>query len=73
LDRSETYKRQRRGAVEIKVAETLGAGGLEMLARFAAIDDAIVERLCRAYASGLLGDREIAAARLAAQQIRGTR
>jgi hypothetical protein len=67
------YGRRQRGAVEIKVAEMLGQGGMEMLARFAAIDDLIVERLCRAYASGLLGDREIAAARLAADQIRALR
>ena len=41
---------------------------MEVLARLAAIDDAIVDRLCRAWAKGVLGERDLAAARLAAEQ-----
>jgi hypothetical protein len=48
----------------------LGDGGIELLFKLGAIDDAIVERLCRAHAAGALGERELIAARLAAQQAR---
>ena len=64
------YERCQRGSIEIKLAEMLGANGLDVLTRLAKIDDAIVERLCRAYSSGLVGERELIAARLAAEQAR---
>jgi hypothetical protein len=62
------YERRQRGSIEIKLAEMLGQNGFDVLSRLGQIDDAIVERLCRAYASGLLGERELIAARLAAEQ-----
>jgi hypothetical protein len=57
-----------RGAIEIQVAERLGGNGMDILSRLASIDDAIVDRLCRAHAGGVLGERDLAAARLAAEQ-----
>jgi hypothetical protein len=42
---------------------------MEILERLAAYDDHVVERLCRAHAEGLLGERELHAARLAAEQL----
>jgi hypothetical protein len=48
----------------------LGDEGIEVLARLGAIDDSIIERLCRSYAAGALGPRELIAARLAAEQVR---
>jgi hypothetical protein len=65
-----TNSLKQRGAYELGVAEMLGPDGMEMLARLAELDDAHVERLCRAYAIGALDDRDLAAARLAAQQAR---
>jgi hypothetical protein len=35
----------------------------------ATVETSIIDRLCRAYVSGALGTRELAAARLAAQQV----
>jgi hypothetical protein len=64
------FNPRERGAIEIKVAEKLGRDGMEILARLARIDDAIVTRLCRAVAEGSLGDRDLAAARLAAEHVR---
>jgi hypothetical protein len=58
-----------RGAIEIKISEMIGPNGLDVLTRLAAMDDAIVDRLCRAYAAGEVGERELVAARLAAQQM----
>jgi hypothetical protein len=60
----------RRGAYEIAVAEELGPDGMAILARLSELDDRHVHRLCHAYAIGALGDRELAAARLAVQQAR---
>lgn len=57
---------RQRGAIEIKLAEMLG--GMDVLARLAAIDEAVIDRLCQAYADGVLSERDLAAARLAAQQ-----
>ena len=62
------FNPKQRGAIEIKLGEMLGPDGLQVLSRLAAIDDAIVDRLCRTYAAGTLGKRELAAARLAAEQ-----
>jgi hypothetical protein len=62
--------RKHRGAYEIAVAEMLGPDGMEILHRLAKLDDIHVQRLCLAYGYGALGDRELAAARLAAEQSR---
>jgi hypothetical protein len=64
------YRRTERGAIEVKIAAMLGDDGIEVLARLGAIDDWLIERLCRAYAAGALGPRELIAARLAAEQVR---
>ena len=64
------YRRAERGKVEIELAKLLGSDGFEILARLSSINDATVERLCRAFAYGQLGDREVMAARLAAEQVR---
>ena len=61
---------QRRGTYELAIAEMLGSDGMEILSRLSMLDDAHVERLCQAHESGALGPRELAAARLAAQQIK---
>jgi hypothetical protein len=63
------YDRRRRGSYEADLAKLLGKDGFEVLARLSEHDDAIVERLCRAYADGELGARELIAARLAAEQL----
>jgi hypothetical protein len=55
-----------RGCLETKVAPLLG--GIDVLGRLAAIHDDIVTRICEAYVSGHLGDRQIKAAKLAAKQ-----
>ena len=62
------YNPRQRGALELEVAELLGGDGFEVLARLAELDPPAVDRLCRAFAVGALGDRELAAARLAVQQ-----
>ncbi len=64
------YRRRERGAIEFKVAAMLGSDGMEVLCRLGHVDDEIVERLCRAYVSGALAERELIAARLAAEQLR---
>jgi hypothetical protein len=63
-----SFKPAERGAIELKLADMLGINGMDVLARLSAIDDAIVDRLCRAWAEGVLGERDLAAARLAAKQ-----
>jgi hypothetical protein len=68
-----SFKRAQRGAIELKLAELLGADGFDVLSDLALIDDAVVDRLCRAFAAGQVGGRELAVARLAAQQARVTR
>jgi hypothetical protein len=62
------FDNRQRGALEIAVAKLLGPDGLDILARLSAIDDRAVMRLCWAYAEGLLGERELAAARLAVER-----
>src|SRR5262249_11815110 len=64
------FNRNMRGAVELTIARKLGANGFDVLARLSSIDDAITERLCWAFEAGLVGDRELTAARLAARQAR---
>jgi hypothetical protein len=65
-----SYQPRQRGAIELKLAEMLGSNGMEVLGKLGELDDAIVERLCRAYSAGALGERELIAARLAAEQVR---
>jgi hypothetical protein len=62
------YRRNQRGLYEVELAKLLGNNGSVVLERLSELNDAIVERLCRALADGLLGQREILAARLAADQ-----
>lgn len=64
------YRRTERGGIEVKIAAMMGDEGMEVLFRLGAIDDSIIERLCRAHAAGALGERELIAARLAAEQVR---
>ncbi|MGA7807534.1 hypothetical protein [Bradyrhizobium sp.] len=63
------YRPRQRGAYEAEVAKLLGNEGFEILERLSELDDGIVERLCRAFANGELGGRELIAARLAANQL----
>lgn len=67
---SPAYNRHQRGAIELQLIAKLGQNGMALLGRLAAHDDAIVDRLCRAHAEGRLAERELAAARLAAEQMR---
>jgi len=62
------FERAQRGGLEIKVAEILGPDGMQLLEILHTLDDRIVDRLCGAYVEGRLGERELAAARLAAEQ-----
>lgn len=62
------FNPRERGAAEIKLAEMLGADGMDVLSRLASIDDRIVARLCRALVEGTLSDHDLAAARLAAKR-----
>jgi hypothetical protein len=66
------YRQSQRGQIELWVADLLGEDGIQVLACLASIDDAIVERLCRAYVEHSLGRRELEAARLAAQHYQAT-
>jgi hypothetical protein len=61
------YRPAERGKIETYIAALLGKDGMELLTYLAAIDDAIVERLCRTYVENTLTRRELAAARLAAE------
>jgi hypothetical protein len=63
------YDKRQRGSYEMEVAKRLGNDGFDILARLSDHDDAPVERLCRAFADGELGHRELLAARLAVQQL----
>lgn len=63
-----SYIRRERGAIEMSLASMLGSDGINILARLSAIDDAIIDRMCLAHASGMIGEPELAAARLAAEQ-----
>jgi hypothetical protein len=64
------YHPAQRGKIETYIAQLLGKDGIELLTCLAAIDDAIVERLCRTYVENSLTRRELAAARLAAEHYR---
>src|SRR4051794_16901643 len=67
------YNRARRGSYEANVAELLGTNGGQVLERLSQLDDRIVDRLCRAFIEGALSQRDLAAARLAANQMNGSR
>jgi hypothetical protein len=67
-ERISKYKRAERGRWEQELSKVLGPNGNEIIDRLATIDDAVVERLCRALCDGQLGSRELEAARLAAYQ-----
>ena len=69
LTMTSNYDKNQRGLYERELARRLGNNGFEVLERLADHDDAIVERLCRAFADGKLGERELSAARLAADQL----
>jgi Helix-turn-helix domain len=73
LKRISNYRRAERGRWERELIRALGSNGSETLERLSRIDDAIVDRLCRGFCDGLIGEREIEAARLAAYQLPGTR
>lgn len=63
------YDRRRRGQIELQLIARLGQEGADMLARLSALDDSIVDRLCRAHVLGFLGEADLAAARLAAAHL----
>jgi hypothetical protein len=63
------YERSQRGSYEAELAKLLGKDGFGILQRLSEHDDEFVDRLCRACADGKLGRRELAAARLAADQM----
>jgi hypothetical protein len=58
-----------RGSIEVRLATALGASGWEVLGRLQAFDPSVVNRLCDDFAEGLVHERELAAARLAAEQV----
>jgi hypothetical protein len=60
------YRPAERGRWEVELAKLVGTDGLDVLECLNAIDGTIVERLCRAFCNGEIGEREIMAARLAA-------
>jgi hypothetical protein len=63
------YQPRQRGFYEAEIAKRLGNNGFDILQKLADLGDHVVERLCRAYADGELGEHEILAARLAAEQM----
>lgn len=67
------YRRAQRGAYEAEIARRLGGDGYQVLRKLADLGDHVLERLCRACAEGELGEREIIAARLAANQMHDKR
>jgi Helix-turn-helix domain len=64
-----SYKPAERGRWELELASALGRDGREVLDRLDTINDTVVEKLCRAYCDGEVGECEIEAARLAAAQV----
>jgi hypothetical protein len=63
------YQPKQRGRYEAEIATRLGKNGFNILEKLAGLGDHLVERLCRAYANGEFGEREMLAARLAAEQM----
>jgi hypothetical protein len=70
MGRAPSFKPAQRGAIKLELAELLGADGFDVLSALTAIDDVVVDSLCRANAETQVGDRELAAARLVAKQAR---
>jgi hypothetical protein len=68
-----SYDSGKRGLYETAIARMLGKDGFDILERLSEHDDVIVERLCRAYSEGELAERELIAARLAADQLQKRR
>jgi hypothetical protein len=64
-----SYDSRKRGAIEMRITEMLGRDGVEILSKLSSFDDGIVDRLCRSCAEGSLGERELVAARFAAEQM----
>jgi hypothetical protein len=64
------FRRAQRGGLEIEVAKMLGPDGMRILGVLGELDDRIIDRLCGAYVECTLGEGELAAARLAAGQVR---
>lgn len=64
-----SYDRRQRGALEVRLAAKFGSDGLDVLAKLAKYQDGTVDRLCSAEAAGSLTERDLAAARLAAEQM----
>lgn len=64
------YRLSHQGAFEKEIASRLGTDGWEILQQLASLDDAIVARMCKAQATGVLSDRDLVAAKLAAKQFR---
>lgn len=65
------FDRRQRGKWEVMVARQLGPDGIDILEKLSAHDDDAVDRLCQAIATNSLTQRDLAAARLAAEQIGG--
>jgi len=63
------YDSAKRGAIEVQLMMLLGGRGHLLLPRLAALDDLIIERLCRAHSEGAIGQAELTAARIAAEQV----
>jgi hypothetical protein len=63
------YDRRKRGAYECELAKWLGNDGFDILQRLSEFNDLTIEQLCRAYADGELGPRELSATILAAEQL----
>ena len=68
IGRASKYKAAERGRWETQLAARCGSDGLDILSRLSAIDDGIVENLCRAFCDGELDEQEFETAKLAAKQ-----
>jgi hypothetical protein len=64
--RPSKYDACMQGTYQVEIAKMLGKEGFEILMR---LNEPSVERLCRAYANGELGEQELIAAQLAAKQL----
>jgi hypothetical protein len=62
------YRPNRRGELEVIIAQRLGRDGIDLLSILNDIDPQLVERLCIEQHYGRLGAEEVLAAKLAAQQ-----
>jgi hypothetical protein len=66
---SSKYNPRMQGTYQVEIAKMLGKDGFEILVQLFEHNEASVDRLCRAYANGELGEQELIAARLAAKQL----